>query len=215
MCAASVSNEGFWSNLSRNNDVHRLPRQGFHCTTKASYEAKKIPGCTNLTWFCWIMLNLVPVTPHFFIGRRGTKPGILIRLSHRVYISGYTFLRGNTYLIFRYYLDFFIFFQVILQRTDNLTWWSIYTKTPHLNPWTLDFLLLKKIKTKHLPQAESFKQDRMMFPPGAHSLQVMTWIQSQHKCWQTKEIEGFSEAIQTTCNAAWHNTGKWKHTLDL
>lgn len=43
MCAASVSAEGFCCccNVSRNNDVHRLLRQGFHCTTKASYEAKK------------------------------------------------------------------------------------------------------------------------------------------------------------------------------
>lgn len=87
MCAASVSAEGFscCCNVSRNNDVHRLLRQGFHCTTKASYEAKKIPGCTNLTWFCWIMLNLVPVTPQLSMGGRGTKPGIWIQLSHRVH----------------------------------------------------------------------------------------------------------------------------------
>jgi len=41
-----------------------------------------------------------------------------------------------------------------------------------------------------------------MFPPGAHSLQVMTWIQSQHQCCFTKEVEAFAEVIQTTYNAA-------------
>lgn len=41
----------------------------------------------------------------------------------------------------------------------------------------------------------------MMFPPGAHSLQVMTWIQSQHLRCFTKAVWGFAQAIQTTCNA--------------
>lgn len=75
MCAASVSNEGFWCccNINRNTDIHELdldtphyPGRDLIAQQKQVTRKKKFPGSSNLTWFCWIMLNLVPVTPPAF-----------------------------------------------------------------------------------------------------------------------------------------------------
>lgn len=78
-CAASVSNEGFrcCCNINRKNYIHELdldilqltphyPGRDLIAQQKQAMRKKNFPGSANLTRFCWIMLNLVPVTPPAF-----------------------------------------------------------------------------------------------------------------------------------------------------
>lgn len=118
-----------------------------------------------------------------------------------LHIAGYTIF-SRKYILNLLVVSWFLYFlSSNFTKYWHLTQWTIYITTPHLNFW---FSLIQT----NLPQAQLFKQDRMMFPPWAHSLQVISWIQSQHTCCSTKEVEGFAEAIQTTCNAAWYSRGK-------
>jgi len=84
MCAASVSNEGFCCCCNLNDDIHRpnlsiwqltphYPSRDLTAQQNQATRKKKIPGSANLTQFCCIMLNLVPVTPLAFYGWEGQR----------------------------------------------------------------------------------------------------------------------------------------------